>query len=87
MSDDVKFRNVTVDDKGRCTLGKGAAGLYRATIHPEGRIVLEPAKVYTEAEVAVLRNPEVSEALERGFSDTPPGMLRDPQTPTLEGID
>lgn len=62
-----KFTTVTIDPKGRVGLGKEAAGLYRVTYHTDGRIVLEPARVYTETELAVLKNPEVSEALEKTF--------------------
>jgi hypothetical protein len=63
-----KFTTVTVDDKGRVGLGREAAGFYRVTFHVDGKIVLEPARVYTEAELAVLKDPEVSEALEKTFS-------------------
>ena len=60
--------NVEIDSRGRLGLAKVAKpGMWRATKRPDGSVLLEPAQVLTEAEIAVLMNPEVSEAIRETF--------------------
>lgn len=62
---------VEVDGRGRLSLGKVAKpGTYRATSRDDGSIVLEPAVTLTQAELAVLRNPQVSADLAAVFAGT-----------------
>ncbi|MCL2467498.1 MAG: hypothetical protein FWF02_06850 [Micrococcales bacterium] len=56
---------VEIDSRGRVALGKIAkAGTYRATRNDDGSILLEPAQVVTEAELAVLRNAAVTASIQ-----------------------
>lgn len=62
---------IEVDARGRTALGKVARpGPYRVTERPDGAILLEPARVLTEAEIAVLSNPHVSDAIKATFDGT-----------------
>lgn len=63
---------IEVDSRGRAALGKIArSGTYRASVRPDGAVVLEPAQVLTDAELQILRHPEVAQALESTFAGTP----------------
>jgi hypothetical protein len=57
---------VEVDERGRTNLTplveKGRT--YRVTLHPDGTILLEPARVLTLTEIAVLNN-EVADTMSR----------------------
>lgn len=51
---------IEVDNRGRAGLGKLVRpGTYKASTRDDGSVLLEPAQVLTEAEIAVLRNPEL----------------------------
>lgn len=72
---------VTVDDRGRVSLGKLLqAGTYRATSRADGSVLLEPAVVMSQAELALLRHPEVDTRIEKILSgdlaDTAPYVGR-----------
>jgi hypothetical protein len=48
-------RRVEVDQRGRVNLGSAAAGkTFRMTVRGDGTILLEPARVMTEAEIRAL---------------------------------
>lgn len=55
-----------IDAGGRTILGRLArAGTYRATVREAGTMLLEPARLVTDAELAVLANPEVAQRIAR----------------------
>jgi hypothetical protein len=58
---------VTVDSRGRTTLGKGHAGQYRLT-NIDGVLMLEPGSFVTEAQQQVWRNPELHQHLRTAAS-------------------
>lgn len=69
---------VEIDARGRVALGKIAhSGTYRASLRPDGAVVLEPARVLTETELAVLRHPEVADELDAAFAGTAQGIEYD----------
>lgn len=64
---------IEIDQRGRTSLGRSAkAGTYRVTTRADGAVVLEPARVLTEAEIAVLSNPELSRTIAAGHAGTLP---------------
>ena len=64
--------DLDVDNRGRISLGKFArAPKYRATARDDGSILLEPARVLTESEIAVLRNQHVADAIAASFAGNP----------------
>jgi hypothetical protein len=58
---------VTVDSRGRATLGKNHAGQYRLT-EIEGVLILEPGSFVTEAQQQVWRNTELRQHLQVAVS-------------------
>jgi hypothetical protein len=70
--------NIEIDARGRLGLAKlTKPGTWRATKRPDGSVLLEPAQVLTEAEIAVLRNPHVSDAIDATFDGTAETVERD----------
>lgn len=70
--------NIEIDSRGRLGLSKLAQpGVYRATKREDGSVLLEPAQVLTETEIAVLKNPHVSEAIRETFEGTAETVERD----------
>lgn len=70
--------NIEIDNRGRLGLSKLAKpGMYRATKRQDGSVLLEPAQVLTEAEIAVLGNPHVSDAIKATFDGTAETVERD----------
>ena len=62
---------IEVDARGRTALGKIARpGPYRVTEQANGALLLEPARLLTEAEIAVLGNAHVSAAIKATFDGT-----------------
>ncbi|MDR1118466.1 MAG: hypothetical protein LBL01_04120 [Bifidobacteriaceae bacterium] len=63
---------IEVDSRGRAALGKVAQPnkTYRATTKPDGSILLEPARLVTEAELAVIARPELMKELAATFDGT-----------------
>lgn len=62
---------IEVDSRGRTALGKVAErGTYKATRRPDGSVLLEPARVLTEAEIAVLADPTISAAIKAAHAGT-----------------
>lgn len=59
---------VTVDSRGRTTLGKGHAGQYRLTEVDGGVLVLEPGSFVTTAQQQVWRNPELQQHLQEAVA-------------------
>lgn len=63
------------DNRGRVLLGKDLAGsTYRVTEHPDGAILLEPAKVVSLTELAALANPRIAEGLKAAKDGTAKGV-------------
>jgi len=58
---------VTVDARGRATLGKEHAGQYLLT-EVGGALVLEPGSFVTEAQQQVWRNPDLQQQLRVAIS-------------------
>lgn len=70
-----KIMAVEADNRGRVLLGKGAAGTtYRMSQAPDGAILLEPARLYTETEIAALANPRIAEGLRAAKDGTFKGV-------------
>lgn len=68
---------VTVDSRGRTTLGKEHAGEYRLT-EVDGVLILEPGSFVTTAQQRVWRNPELYQHLREAV--TRPGGPRPTRT-------
>lgn len=69
---------IEVDGRGRAALGRIArCGTYRASVRPDGTVILEPAQVLTDAELEVLRHPEIVQSLESTFAGTPETVAYD----------
>jgi hypothetical protein len=58
---------VTVDARGRTTLGKHLAGQYRLT-EVDGVLILEPGSFVTDAQQRVWQNPELHQHLRAAAS-------------------
>lgn len=70
-----KIMAVEADSRGRVLLGKDAAGsTYRMSKSPDGTILLEPARLYTESEIAVLSSPRIAEGLNAAKEGTFKGV-------------
>jgi hypothetical protein len=62
--------SIEVDVRGRAALGKVAQPnrTYRATTRSDGSILLEPARLVTDAELAVISQPELMRQLTDTFA-------------------
>lgn len=70
---------ITVDERGRAALSKVAApGTYVATRYDDGSILLAPARTLTEAEIALLQNPQAAAALDAALAGKTKTVARDP---------
>jgi len=61
---------IELDDRGRTTLGKIAHHRrYLAHEEPDGTLILQPAVVLTEADLALRANPDLMARMERSMTD------------------
>lgn len=54
MTAERKVGFVQADSRGRASIGLEPGRVYRRTTHPDGRIVLEPARLLTAREIEAL---------------------------------
>jgi hypothetical protein len=74
-----KTATIVVDERGRAALSKVAApGTYIATCNPDGTVLLAPARTLTEAEIALLGNPQAAAALDAAKAGTAKTVAWDP---------
>ena len=76
-----------LDSRGRISLGELAAGCgqYLATVEHDGTILLQPAIVMTQAELALAKNSDLSAHIERTLTNPATRVQRARPQRTGEG--
>lgn len=70
---------IQVDPRGRAALRKVAKpGTYVATPYEDGSVLLSPARTLTEAEIALLENPQAADVLDATLAGEAPTEAWDP---------
>ncbi|MEA3511490.1 MAG: hypothetical protein U9R51_08655 [Actinomycetota bacterium] len=81
--------DLSVDSRGRISvtkLGFEASSTLVAESLPDGSVVLRKARVLTEAEIDILRNPSAMADIHRGLADIDEGNIVAPRRSTSPDV-